>query len=215
MSQDKVKLIGYWSSPFALQVQWALSLKGIKYEYTEKGFINKGPMLLQYHPVHKKIPILLHNDDVWKNHWLLPEDPLEMAQFRFWAKYVDDKCANDQKTVEEYTDQNENDAEEARNILKTLERSLDPNRIVSGDKHNLSFMDIVIAWVEIWFRVLENSLDVKTLDEENTPLLNKWFRDVLEVDVIKECLPPFEKMVARYKDLHEHYYKSSLSRVSN
>ncbi|XP_071732357.1 glutathione transferase GST 23-like [Rutidosis leptorrhynchoides] len=224
MSQDKVKLIGFWSSPFVLRVQWALSLKGIEYEYVEEDIANKSAMLLQYNPVHKKVPVLLHNgkpiveslaiieylDDVWKNRPLLSGDPLERARSRFWAKYVDDMCVPViKKLLRSKPDQNESDAEEARSILKTLESSLDPNKPFSGDESDLNFMEISIAWLEIWFRALEKVLDVKIVDDENTPLLNKWFRDVLEIDFIKKSIPPFETMVARYKDLHEKHINTT------
>jgi glutathione S-transferase len=57
-------------------------------------------------PVHKKIPVLVHDgkpvcesliivqyiDEVWKDKVpLLPSDPHERAQSRFWADFVDKK----------------------------------------------------------------------------------------------------------------------------
>ncbi|XP_076909643.1 glutathione S-transferase U7-like [Bidens hawaiensis] len=219
MGGDKVKLIGIWQSPFVLRVKWALSLKGVEYEYVEDDILNKSSMLLQYNPVYKKVPVLVHNgkpiveslvileyiDETWRNHPLLPEDPFEKARSRFWAKFVDDKFVPIIIRMLRITpDQKENVAKEAREILKTLEGSLNPSKPFSGCQ-NLSFMDISIVWVGYYFQMFEKMLDVKLLDEENTPLLNKWFRDVLDLQVIKECVPPFDKLVAHYTDFHERH----------
>ncbi|KAJ0806335.1 putative glutathione transferase [Helianthus annuus] len=219
MARDKVKLLGIWQSPFTLRVKLALSLKGVEYEYVEDDILNKSPMLLQYNPVYKKVPVLVHNgkpivesliimeyvDEIWKDHPLLPEDPFEKARYRFWAKFVDDKLVLMIIRMLRITpDQKENAAKEAREILKTLESCLNPNKPFNGDQ-NLSFMDIAIVWVGYYAQMLEKMLDVILLDDENTPLLNMWFRYVLDLQVIKECLPPFDKLVAHYTDFHERH----------
>ncbi|PHT72064.1 putative glutathione S-transferase [Capsicum annuum] len=105
MAGEKVKLLGYWASPFALRVHWALKPKGIEYDYQEEHLPNKNPLLLQYNPIHKKILVLIHNgkpiaeslfileyiEETWKHNPILPEDPYERAKVRFWIKFVDDK----------------------------------------------------------------------------------------------------------------------------
>ena len=105
---DEIVLLSFWPSMFGMRVRVALAEKGLKYEYREQDLRNKSPLLLTMNPVHKKIPVLIHNgkpisesmiiveyiDEVW-NHKspLLPTDPYQRAQARFWADYVDKKVS--------------------------------------------------------------------------------------------------------------------------
>ncbi|EMS56995.1 putative glutathione S-transferase GSTU6 [Triticum urartu] len=106
---DEVKLLGVWDSPFVNRVQIVLNLKGISYQYVEEDLQNKGELLLASNPVHKKVPVLIHNgkpipesqvivqyiDEVWRGAGpsVLPAGPHERATARFWAAYVDDKAS--------------------------------------------------------------------------------------------------------------------------
>ena len=101
---DEVKLYGTAASPTAFRVKIALNMKGIKYENIEKDLANKTAGLLNYNPVHKKVPVLVHSgnpiaeslvileyiDDVWKGVPIFPQDPYEKALARFSAKFIDD-----------------------------------------------------------------------------------------------------------------------------
>lgn len=60
MADEEVKLHGGWASPFTCRVIWALKLKGIPYEYVEESVVDTSAFLLNYNPVHNKIPVLVH-----------------------------------------------------------------------------------------------------------------------------------------------------------
>lgn len=104
-AQEEVKLFRNWSSAYALRIVWALKIKGIEFHTVFEDLENKSPSLLHYNPVHKKVPVLVHNgkpiceslvvleyiEETWKQNPLLPEDPLDKATARFWAKFNDDK----------------------------------------------------------------------------------------------------------------------------
>ena len=104
---DEVVLLDVWVSMFGMRVRIALAEKGVKYEYKEQDILmNKSDLLLKMNPVHKKIPVLIHNnnpvcessiivqyiDEVWNDkNPLMPSDPYERAQARFWVDYIDKK----------------------------------------------------------------------------------------------------------------------------
>ncbi|KAL5558558.1 hypothetical protein UlMin_034769 [Ulmus minor] len=204
---ETVKLLGYWASPYALRVQWALKLKGISYEYVEEDLENKSPLLLQYNPAYKKVPVLVHNgkpiaeslvilefiDEAWKENPLLPENPYERATARFWAKFVDEKSAFLKQGEEK-----EKAANEARENFKILESGLGEKSFFGGD--TLGFVDIAAAWIGVWGRIAEEIADVKLIDAETTPLLSAWFDRVLQVPILKECLPSRDKLVEHIRE---------------
>lgn len=109
MAGDEVVLLDSYVSMFGMRVRIALAEKGIQYVYKEEDLRNKSPLLLEMNPVHKKIPVLIHNgkpvcesliivqyiDEVWKEKSpLLPSDPYNRAQARFWADFVDKKVCS-------------------------------------------------------------------------------------------------------------------------
>ncbi|PNS98926.1 hypothetical protein POPTR_016G104500v4 [Populus trichocarpa] len=143
----EVKLLGAWGSPLSRRVEMALKLKSVEYEYIEEDLANKSPLLLKYNPIHKKVPVLLHNgktmaeslvileyiDETWKSNPILPEDPYDKAMARFWAKFIDEKCMPAiWQIMLSKENEREKAIEEAIQHLKTLENELKDKKFFGG-----------------------------------------------------------------------------------
>ncbi|XP_059667875.1 probable glutathione S-transferase [Cornus florida] len=212
---EEVKLIGVWGSPFSRRVEIALNLKGVQYEFIEEEdlFGKKSDLLLKYNPVHKKIPVLLHNekpiaesvvileyiDDTWKGgHPILPKHPYDRAMARFWAKFIDDKCvpaiwkANWSKDKEK-----EEAMEEAHELLKILENELKGKRFFGGD--DIGLVDIVANFIAFWAGLIQEVSGTELLTREKFPVLFKWIDEYVNCSVIKENLPPRDKLAAFFR----------------
>ncbi|ONI12130.1 hypothetical protein PRUPE_4G146900 [Prunus persica] len=169
---DEVVLLNYWASPYGMRVRIALAEKGIQYESREEDYLsNKSSLLLQMNPVHKKIPVLIHNgkpvsesliavqyiDQVWKDKApLLPSDPYLRGQAMFWTDFVNKKVYENRKRAWRTKGEEQEAAKrEFLECTRLLEEEL-------GDKpylgrENLGFVDVALIptynWLsrrEIW-----------------------------------------------------------------
>ncbi|XP_068636972.1 glutathione transferase GST 23-like [Aristolochia californica] len=226
MAGKTVKLFGMWLSPYALRVRWALHLKGIEYEYVEEDLANKSPLLLQYNPVHKKVPVLVHGeksiaeslviieyiDETWKNNPLLPEDPYDRAMTRFWAKYAEEKCLPALFSVFSTVGEDQEKAiKEVQESMKVFERGLHGKRFLGGE--SIGFVDIIAGWFAYWVPLSEEVLGKTLVDERDFPELKRWFQDFLDTDSVKAILPPRDKLLAHLQGYREKFTSSSEHRV--
>ncbi|KAJ4721428.1 putative Glutathione s-transferase [Melia azedarach] len=216
---EEVKLLKSWSSRFGLRVVWALKLKGVEYDSIDEDLSNKNPLLLQSNPVHKKVPVLLHNgksisesmvileyvDETWKQKYpLLPEDPYERARARFWAKFGDDKVLPSMKSLfgKQGKEQEEAIGEVGEN-LKFLEEELKGKKFFGGEK--IGLLDLALGWVANLVPVLEEVIGVKVIDKQKFPLLSAWMQEFTEIPIIKESLPPYDKLLTKFRVMLEPY----------
>ncbi|KAK6919842.1 Glutathione S-transferase, C-terminal [Dillenia turbinata] len=124
----------------------------------DEDLANKIPQLLQYNPVHKKIPVLVHNckavaeslviveyiDETWKQNPILPQDPYERAIMRFRAKFGDDKVLPSIWGV--FIKQGKEQEEllgQAMETLKFLEEQLEGKVLFGGEK--IGLVDIALG----------------------------------------------------------------------
>nr|POE89526.1 glutathione transferase gst 23 [Quercus suber] len=167
----ELKLFRTWSSRFALRVVWALNFKGIQYDTIFEDLSNKSSLLLQYNPIYKKVPVLVHNgkplleslvileyiDETWKQNPLLPEDPSERATARFWAKFGDDKVLPSiwNAFIKQGKDQEEAIVTAQEN-LGFVERQLTGKKFFNGE--TIGLLDLAFGWLANLPSVLEEVL---------------------------------------------------------
>ncbi|XP_062193583.1 glutathione transferase GST 23-like [Phragmites australis] len=235
MAEKGVKVFGMWASPIAIRVEWALRLKGVEYEYIDEDLTDKSDALLRYNPVTKKVPVLVHDgkpiaestiiveyiDETWKDGYpIMPADPYERAQARFWARFAEEKSWMQQTILmaglDMYTLQcnpalypaftttgeaQHKVVQEAQQCLKTLETALDGKKFFGGDA--VGYLDVVVGWYAHWLPVIEEVSGASVVTDEDLPLLKAWFDRFLAVDVVKATLPARDRLLAFNKARRE------------
>ncbi|WKA04988.1 hypothetical protein VitviT2T_022981 [Vitis vinifera] len=214
---EELKLFRTWSSVFALRIVWALKIKGVEYETIFEDLSNKSPSLLQYNPVHKKVPVLVHNgkpiaeslvileyiDETWRETPLLPEDPYERAMARFWAKFGDDKVLTSIVWGVFFKEGKEQEEAmlEAMEHLQFLEDELKGKRFFGGER--IGFVDLALGWLANMISIFEEVAGLKMVDEDKFPLLAAWMQEFADSPIIKDNWPPRDKMIAKFQALRD------------
>ncbi|XP_073060537.1 glutathione transferase GST 23-like [Primulina eburnea] len=217
MAED-LKLLRSWSSAYGMRVVHALKIKAIEHQTVLEDMTNKSASLLEYNPVHKKIPVLVHKgkpiceslvileyiDDTWKQHPLLPRDPWDRAMARFWAKFGDEKVMPSiwRVFISQGKEQEEAVTSAVEN-LKLLEDQLKGKKFFGGD--TIGYLDIAFGWMANSISILEEIAELTLLDAEIFPLLSAWMNNFSDNPTIKESWPPRDRMVEKYKVIRETY----------
>ncbi|KAB1203298.1 Glutathione S-transferase U8 [Morella rubra] len=204
---EEVLLFGTWVSPFSRRIELALKLKGVQYKYVEEDLNNKSPALLQYNPVNKKIPVLVHNGkSVVESQSSLNTLMRPGRTIPYYLKILIEGPSHvfgpsllmrracwgaDQK-------EREKAVEEVKEQLQFLEDELNEKRFFGGEK--IGFVDIVGNIIAFWFGVYEEASGAdQVMPKEKFPKLCKWANEIVSHSVIKESLPPRDKMIAYYR----------------
>ncbi|KAL9237720.1 hypothetical protein vseg_012236 [Gypsophila vaccaria] len=198
----EVRVYGVWGSPFSRRVEIALKLKGVEYDFIEEDLENKSEQLLAYNPVHKKIPVLVHNgkpvaesllileyiDETWKDNSLLPSDPYDRAQVRFWAKFIDEKIlAAVGAALLSKGEETQKATQELHDLLKILEKEITKKKYFGGNK--VGYLDIVGLFVAYWVPLVQEIFGNYVITRETFPEIYEWIDEVLNHVDIKDNLP--------------------------
>ncbi|MCD9640950.1 hypothetical protein HAX54_026708 [Datura stramonium] len=207
----EVKLLGHMYSPFSKRVEWALKIKGVKYEYIEEDIQNKSPLLLESNPVYKQVPVLIHNgkpicesmviveyiDETFEGPSILPKDPYNRAIARFWAKFLDDKAPAMRRSFSVKEEYPEKAREEVCEMLKVLDNELKDKKFFVLDK--FGFADIIANAVALWLGVFEEITGVVLVTTEKFPNFCAWRDEYINCTQNKKYLPPRDELLAYYK----------------
>ncbi|CAN4117631.1 unnamed protein product [Withania somnifera] len=174
MENDEVILLDFWASMFGMRIRYK----------EEDLFSAKSPLLLQMNPVHKKIPVLVHNrkrvcesfvvveyiDEVWKDKaLLLPSDPYERAQDGFWANYTD-KLYDSARRIWTAKKEFAVGKKDLIDPLKLLEEVAQGDKPFFGGK-SFGFVDIALLGFYSWFYTYETicnfSIEAECMQRES------------------------------------------------
>ncbi|KAG6638607.1 hypothetical protein I3843_10G046500 [Carya illinoinensis] len=219
MADDEVILLDYWVSMFGMRVRIALAEKEIKYESREEGLLalgNKSDLLLKMNPIYKQIPVLVHNgkpvceslnivqyiDEIWNDRSpLLPSDPYQRAQARFWANFVDKKVTVPPRGGLLWGNGEEQEA--AKNGLletfKILEGELGDRPYFGGE--TFGFVDISLVTFSCWFRAFE--MFGKFSIEAEFPKITEWAKRCMQRESVAKSLQDPQKVyefVVEYRE---------------
>jgi len=203
---DEVILLDYWPSPFGMRLRIALAEKGVKYEYRDEDLRNKSPLLLQMNPIHKKIPVLIHNgkpicesliavqyiDEVWNDKSpLLPSDPYQRSQARFWADFVDKKIYETGRNLwAKKGEEQEAAKKEFIEALKLLEQELGDKTYFGGDK--LGYVDVALIPFYTWFKGYETFGNLNI--EKECPKFIGWAKRCIKIESVSKSIPDQDKV---------------------
>ncbi|XP_054793668.1 probable glutathione S-transferase [Prosopis cineraria] len=204
---NSVVLLDFWGSPFCLRARIALEEKSVTYEGREENLLGgKSDLLLKSNPIHKKVPVLLHNDqpvaesanivayidEAWPSNPLLPTNPYERAQARFWADYIDKEVFETGKGI--WLSKGEEGREVAKKnlieVVKNLEGALGDKSFFGGDA--FGYVDIIALGPASWFYAYEKIGGFKL--EAYCPKFSSWFKRCLQRPSVAKAFPDPEKV---------------------
>ncbi|XP_004147763.1 probable glutathione S-transferase [Cucumis sativus] len=199
---EEVKLLDFWGSMFGMRIRIALAEKGVSYEYVEQDLRNKSHLLLQMNPIHKKVPVFIHNgkpicesyiilqyiDEVWKDKApnLLPLHPYDRAQAKFWVDFIDKKLYDGAKKIwAGKGEEREKGKKEVIEILKQLEQVLGDKTYFGGE--SLGFVDIGLIGYYTWFYTYETIGNFSI--ESECPKIMCWVKRCMQNESVAKSLP--------------------------
>ncbi|KAK1437786.1 hypothetical protein QVD17_03584 [Tagetes erecta] len=221
---SEIKLIGTDASHFASRVKFVLNLKSIEYEYIVENLACKSELLLTLNPVYQRVPVLVHAnnppileslviieylDEMYPDvHPILPSDPLDRANNRFWASYIDNMFIPLFEDLRKTLDKEGNDVvkkqiSERTQLLEEAFVKLSKGKAYFGGD-DAGYLDIVLGCFLGWVKFVEIYNQLKVIDEVRTPKLQEWANRIWSHEALKDVIPGNETLMNFYMMLQVH-----------
>lgn len=103
------------------------------------------------------------------------------------------------KLISRNGEEQEKALEEVFEKMKVLERGMKellPEGVPEVDGNNFGVLDILVGATFGNYKANEEVNGLKILDPEKYPLMFSWVRKLKEIPLVKEVLPPHDKLVA-------------------
>lgn len=99
------------------------------------------------------------------------------------------------------TEDQDKAVEEAKEYLEILENELKDKKFFGGE--TVGLVDIVANFIAYWLPIIQEIVGLKVLTEEEFPKLCRWGHEFVNHSIVKEKLPPKEKVTAFFKGRFE------------
>ncbi|KAG2253184.1 hypothetical protein Bca52824_083320 [Brassica carinata] len=169
-SNGTVKLLGTWSSPFALRGRIALHLNRV--------LKSKSDLLLKSNPIHKKVPVLIHGDE-------------SICESLNIVQYVDEAWPSKPSIAPLLKTPGGAAAGNLMGCLVALEEAFQKSSKGGGfcGGENIGFVDIACGAIVGPFSVIEVFSGVKLLSPDATPGLVQWAERFRAHETVKPYMP--------------------------
>ncbi|KAK3424652.1 hypothetical protein EUGRSUZ_F01434 [Eucalyptus grandis] len=168
MADEEVTLLDFCASMYGMRCRAALAEKGDEHKSKEEHSVNKSELLLQLNPIHKKIPVLIHNGKPVCESLVIVE---------LWTMKGEEQDAAKKEFIE---------------CLKLVESELGDRAFFGGEK--FGFLDIAIIGFYCWFSTYETCGDFSI--EAEYPELAAWGKRCLEKESASKALTDPRKSCA-------------------
>lgn len=83
---------------------------------------------------------------------------------------------------------------EAREVMEKLEEEINGKKFFGGN--NIGYLDLALGWITCWLPIWEEIGSMQVLDPLKCPSISSWKINFLNHPVIKDNLPPKDKMIS-------------------